>query len=324
MTDARLRFLIFGTGSIGRRHIRNIAELAPGAKFAVYRDSGAQDDFSKEIGASVFSRLDDAIAWAPTAAIIANPSHLHARLAATLLASAVPCFIEKPVATSEADLELIETAGNTDVPTQLGCVLRFLPSLRKLRSGLIEGRIGAPIRAVIEVGQYLPDWRPHQDYRESYSAYRATGGGVLYDLVHEIDLAYWLLGAEDLLGVWADKRSDLEIETEDVATLMLRGRGGAHVVVQLDYVARTPTRRIGIVGDRGSVIWDLPRRSLAWLESGRACEESSEGFDVSAAYVESMREFIAATQSGSATSLPLREGVIPARIAVNATGQIRS
>ncbi len=35
---------------------------------------------------------------------------------------------------------------------------------------------------------WLPDWRPDRDYRESYSA-RLDEGGVLRDLVHEIDYA---------------------------------------------------------------------------------------------------------------------------------------
>ena len=44
------------------------------------------------------------------------------------------------------------------------------------------------------MGQYLPDWRTNADYSKSYSASFEMGGGVLFDLIHEIDLAVNLMG----------------------------------------------------------------------------------------------------------------------------------
>ena len=78
--------------------------------------------------------------------------------------------------------------------TQVGCNLRFLPSLQRLKDLIAQGVIGRIVRASFEAGQWLPDWRPRQDYRKSYSADPDSGGGVLFDLIHEIDAAYWILG----------------------------------------------------------------------------------------------------------------------------------
>ena len=39
----------------------------------------------------------------------------------------------------------------------------------------------------LHAGQWLPDWRPGQDFSESYSASTVMGGGVIFDLIHEID-----------------------------------------------------------------------------------------------------------------------------------------
>ena len=40
----------------------------------------------------------------------------------------------------------------------------------------------------VEAGQYLPDWRPWQNYRESYSARQDLGGGIILDGSHETGL----------------------------------------------------------------------------------------------------------------------------------------
>ena len=38
------------------------------------------------------------------------------------------------------------------------------------------------------VGQDLKSWRPKRDYRDTHSYVKKKGGGVLLELIHEIDL----------------------------------------------------------------------------------------------------------------------------------------
>jgi len=61
----------------------------------------------------------------------------------------------------------------------------------------------------------LPDWRPWQDYSQSYSAKKELGGGVVLDLIHELDYSYWLFGEFYELKSFTGKVSNLKIETND-------------------------------------------------------------------------------------------------------------
>ena len=59
-------------------------------------------------------------------------------------------------------------------------------------------RVGQLVGASAWFGSWLPDWRPDVDYRETYSAQRSLGGGVLLDAIHELDLLVWLAGGAQL------------------------------------------------------------------------------------------------------------------------------
>ena len=161
------------------------------------RDHGKSDCYSEALEAEIFPSLRSALCRTIDALIIATPSSKHADLIKDGLAFDLPMYIEKPVLTNRSQLNCLRQclAVKGRIPqTQVGCNLRFLPSLQQLKHFVEQGVIGRIVRASFESGQWLPDWRPHQDYRKSYSASPDRGGGVLFDLIHEIDAAYWILG----------------------------------------------------------------------------------------------------------------------------------
>jgi predicted dehydrogenase len=324
MTRPALRVLVIGTGSIGRRHIANLRTIIPDCGFIFLRDRARRDDLSDALNATVVDSLAQALAIGIDLAVLASPSDQHAATLLPLLAAKVPTFVEKPVVTGAADADKIAWLSDT-APTQVGCVLRFLPSLQLLKEWIESGRLGRIVRAGFEVGQYLPDWRPGQNYRTSYSADPDRGGGVVLDLVHEIDLACWFLGNDlTLAGAWGAQLSHLDIRSEDTATLILLAAGGAQASVQLDYVSRTPVRRLTIVGDEGTATWTLGRRELVLTNATGIVECVTNGFDVAPAYVAAMRELVEAVRSGAPTSLPLVAGLPATRLAIAANALIRS
>jgi predicted dehydrogenase len=255
-----MRILIIGSGSIGQRHIRNLKNLVDHPEFILLRNASGQDELSRDLGAIVVGSFADAIALSPVFAVIATPSVFHFEALQALLPAQVPCYVEKPVVTTETQVQQIELllVSATTVPTTMaGCNLRFLPSLKSAKKLIGDGVIGRTVRASLQVGQWLPDWRPAQDYRQSYSASRALGGGVVLDLIHELDAARFLFGEFDQIFSLGGRHSRLEIESEDSAAIILGRLNGPVVSLGLDYVSRNPIRRYEIVGDEASLIWDL-------------------------------------------------------------------
>jgi len=222
----------------------------------------------------------------------------------------------------------VRDASRKAVKTSMsGCNLRFLPSLRRLQAEIVAGTIGTPVRASLQAGQWLPDWRPGRDYRQTYSAKSSEGGGVVLDLIHEIDAARWLFGDFEQVLALGGKRSRLEIDAEDVACILLGRRGAGPVVaIGLDYVARQRMRRYEVIGEEGTLTWDLAARrlSLATPEGDRVLADDAADFDVGATYLRAMQEFTAAVKQSRPTSPDLADGLAAAELAIRARDALRS
>ncbi len=317
-----MRIAVAGTGSIGRRHIEQLAFLLPTVSWALLRDTGNYDAYSEGLGASVFSSLEAASHQPLDALVIANPSSFHADFVLAGLSANLPMYIEKPVVTSFAQLKSLRyhlSTSNSLPITQVGCNLRFLPSLLRLKALICDGVIGRVVRASFDAGQWLPDWRPQQDHRKSYSADPSQGGGVLFDLIHEIDAEYWILGELTPLACAIENVPCLEIESEAVATALLRSNNGALVQIGLDYIARSPLRRYHFVGEKGSLTWDLFLKSLT-LETCAGCQLvdcGDGGFDVSSTYHFAMKAFVESLLTKHQKVQSLSEGLATSEISLS-------
>src|SRR6185295_18916441 len=82
-------------------------------------------------------------------------------------------------------------------------------------------------------------------------------GGVLRDLVHEVDYALWLLGRPSTVVAMLTNTGELGIESEEAADLGWTAPGGAVVSIRLDYLSRVTRRRLLAIGEAGELELDL-------------------------------------------------------------------
>jgi predicted dehydrogenase len=136
----------------------------------------------------------------------------------------------------------------------VGYVMRYHPIFNVL-SELLENEV--PIYVNVQVGSYLPSWRTNIDYRESYSADKERGGGVLLDLSHEIDYVNWLFAKiEEIKSIQA-KISDLEITSDDITTFIGRTESDIIVNISMDYISKLVFREIKIHTNNSTITADF-------------------------------------------------------------------
>ena len=176
-TDSMERAIVIGAGSIGVRHHR----VLEGLGLDVYMVSRRAD-------AGDFTSVGEAArAVDPGYVVVATETERHRESLRALVEANYKArvLLEKPV------LDRVEPfPANGFRSISVGYQLRFHPAVCALRRAIEGQRI---LSAQVRYGQFLPDWRPTRDYRETVTA--GPAGGVLLELSHELDLISWLLGS---------------------------------------------------------------------------------------------------------------------------------
>jgi predicted dehydrogenase len=281
--------VICGFGSIGRRHAANVLRLMPDARITVLRQRGTQTLASElpDRGVNVVYSLDEALAVNPEVALICNPAPFHVPTAQAFVDAGAHIFMEKPVSDSLDGIDhLLESSMDINVVFFVAYPLRYDTGLMAMREAVKNGDIGQPVSISAVVGQYLPDWRPEQDYRDSVTAQKSLGGGVLLELSHELDYVQWIMGDVTSVTAKLDKVSDLEIDVEDTADLAVEFSSGASGTVHLDMVRRQAVRSCTVTGTEGVVEWDGLESTTriksagddGWRELGPGSDDGNEKY----------------------------------------------
>lgn len=256
-----MNVLIVGLGSIAQKHLTVLRELANDSQFWALR--------SRE-SASSFPGVTNIYAWKDCPVnidfiLIANPTHLHANTLRQALKQRKPIFLEKPpfMTVPEAE-DMASEVAKSDIPVYTAFNLRFHPVIQWAKSHIVPAEV---LEVQAYCGSYLPEWRPTQDYRKSYSAFRDMGGGVHLDLIHELDYLVHLFGHPESSYGFVSQFSELAIKSVDYAHYWLQYAGfGASVT--LNYFRRDTKRTLEIVTRERTFMLDILRGEVLDKSTG--------------------------------------------------------
>jgi predicted dehydrogenase len=313
--------LVAGAGSIGHRHLKNLRQLGVQKLAVCDPEAERRAAIADELGVETYQDFSAGLdARKPDVSFICTPPVLHVSQALQAVRTGAHVFIEKPVShvLDRVD-ELAREARGRDRIVQVGYNLRFHPGLIQLKQLIDDGTLGRILWADAEAGQYLPDWRPAQDYRQSYTARSALGGGILLDGSHELDYVTWLLGKPTEVLCMAARVSTLEVDVEDCADVLVRFAGGAQAQVHLDFLQRAYARTCKLVGELGTALWDFTTREVRVFSAAESSwHDFPYTFEANDMYISEVEHFFHCIASGEAPRVDLAQAADTLRLVLAA------
>ncbi len=233
--SARIGVAVVGYGYWGAKHARALSAI-PDVDVAIVdvnedRLAQAAATFSN---AQLFRSIDDAKSWVD-AFVIATPPRTHAPLAIRAIEGGCHVLVEKPLASSVAECEmLIDAAGTAGVTLMVGHTYEYNAAIHRLEGLVRSGALGDIYyidSARLNLGLYQSDVN------------------VVWDLApHDISIINALVGHPPVsVSAWAHRGASNVFE--DVAYLLLRyTEPEINAYVHVSWLDPCKVRRVTVVG----------------------------------------------------------------------------
>jgi predicted dehydrogenase len=307
-----MRILIIGLGSMGKRRVGNLQKLD---RVSEVRGWDPREDRRKEAeekrGIKTFADIGDAYAWQPDGIVISTPPNYHTKYCLEVADLKIPFFVEASVIDDGLDrvIEKLNANKSRGVPS---CTMRFhdqVGQIKKLLDGGALGDIQNRIGFTYHMGQYLPDWHPHEDYRKFYVGQRETSASREMVCFETVWLS-WLVGLPNAVAAQRTKLTALDADIDDIYQLLLKYESGTYGMMMIDVIARFPFRHLRLISEDGIIEWSAIDRSLklfdgkkgAWqiLSDANAAGYQGGNFTGEEMYVREMDNFLNVVEGDSA------------------------
>jgi UDP-N-acetylglucosamine 3-dehydrogenase len=247
---------LVGAGSMGRNHLRVLADLE-GAKLVAVCDS----DPATLAAVARKHHVATYLSWKEMfgrekldAAVVAVPTQFHLQVARDALASGLHVLVEKPIAANlEEGRALIAAAAAARRMLAVGHIERFNPAVSELKRRLHEGELGRVFQLhAMRNGPFAP---------------RVRDVGVVIDLAtHDLDVMYQLAGSQ-VQRVYAETEQRIHTEHEDLLNALLKFENGAIGVLQANWLTPTKIRQLSVLGEKGLFVANYLTQELTYFKN---------------------------------------------------------
>jgi myo-inositol 2-dehydrogenase / D-chiro-inositol 1-dehydrogenase len=321
--DVRMKVGFVGLGRIGLMHVNNLAANAAtcGVSGIVLFDDlrDRADRAAEETGAVKTSAVSSlaALLGSVDAVVIATPTPSHPALLQQCAEAGVPTLCEKPVASDLSTMRrVVDMVESHSTPVVVGFQRRFDPSLRAIKSKIVNGELG---------DIYIVRSNAYDDLPAPAEIIRASDGIYRDLMIHDLDAVPWLVDQPVVeVASWGSVLADqIYAETGDVdfAAVTLRFASGTLALMAAG--RRNPAgydHRIEVLASKDSVIQGLGTRTpiRSFEPDGYAFPDKPfSGFAdrFRAAYIAEITEFVHIAAGRAPNPSPVRDSLVSIQLA---------
>lgn len=219
-----LRLAVAGAGAIGMAHIAVIRQSPHCVLSAIVDPSSAAVSVAAAHGVPIYTDLEALLSQdKPDGIILATPNALHVTQALQCMAAGVAILLEKPIATTVQEAQiLVGHVTSTDAKVLIGHHRAHSAIMAKAREVVDSGRLG---QLVAVMGSAL-FFKPDSYFAEAPWRRENGAGPILINMIHEVHNLRMLCG--DIVAVQAFKsHATRGFAVEDTVAINLRFASGA-------------------------------------------------------------------------------------------------
>ena len=250
-----IKVAVIGAGMMGKNHLKTYKNLQGVELVGVYdifpeAAKAAADMF----GIKAFSSMDE-VAKNVEAVSVVTTSVTHAEVGSFFLNRGIHCLIEKPLATTEDECQmLIKTAKDNNVTLLVGHIERFNP-------------------AVEQMGKILSDTskiRSLTAQRMSAASGRITDVDVSMDLmIHDIEVVQSLVKSPVVNVLASSVKTSDHKSGKDYITALIEFENGATANLTASRITQARVRTLSVTTDTNYIDMDFINQSINVHTQGR-------------------------------------------------------
>jgi len=220
----KTQIAVAGAGTIGLAHMQATQRSPTCMLSAIVDPAPAAEAVAERAGVPLYKSLDELFEkQRPDGVILATPNQLHVEHALKCLAARLPMLLEKPIAPTVREAELlVSEADKAGISMLIGHHRAHSPIMARAKALIEEGRLGRIVAVMGSAVFFKPD-----SYFSEAPWRRAVGGGpILINMIHEVHNLRMLCG--DIVAVQAfSSNATRQFAVEDTVAINLRFASGA-------------------------------------------------------------------------------------------------
>ena len=281
---------------MGTRRMRDLHQRTD-LTLALYDEREDRRQRAQErFGLSVFSRLDDALAWDPQALVISTPPGTKGGYVKLALERGLHHFIEADI-WSYGATEIERVSREKKLVSAPSASLLYLPVVKALGK-LARDHLGSLLSYQLFMATYMPGWHTGEG-NEYYARHRNTAPSREM-IPFELNWLNPIFGPATEAAGRFEKYGALPGDTEDTWSLSMRLRTGGIGQLTITMACPVDYRRGCCFGTKGMITWDIYNGDIcvqtATDQTPRPQNFGAIGSVLEAMYLEEISTFIDAVQ----------------------------
>ena len=280
---SKIKYALIGCGRIAPNHIAAIINNAEKFELCAVCDISSENistllnSFNLNGKIRTYTNYKEMImVEKPQLVAVATDSGSHAAIALDCLNAGCNLIIEKPLAMSIADADmLIKAAKDNNVKLCACHQNRFNKSVQKIREAIEQGRFGKLFHGAANIR-----WNRAENYYTQApwrGKWQSDGGALMNQCIHNIDLLRWMMGDEITeVTAYTDNLNHSFIEAEDLGLALIKFKNGSYGIIEgtTNIYPTNLEETLYIFGEKGTI--KAGGKSVNIIEEWRFADETDD------------------------------------------------